>query len=507
MHGDLVISADFGTSGVKVGVVDGDLRLLARTTESYPLHLSPPGGAEQVPEDWWAALVRALGVLHAQVPDLDTRAGALVFCAQACGVICVDARGMVLRNCLTWMDKRAVRQGRRIVGGWPAVRGYRVDKGLTWLALANGAPAQNGMDPTAKLVWLQENEPDLFARTRWVLDVRDWLVYRATGEITTCPESANLSWIMNTRAGREGWSPRLARMAGIPLDRMPPIVMGHVPVGLLRPDAAAELGLTAPVQVAGGTVDVTAAALGTGEVQDGALHISVATSAWIAGFFDGRRVSIPHAYATITSGLDYRPLLIASQENAGSALEWAARATAGAFPPDMAADGALRADDPVFLPWMTGERVPVDDDRLRGTFHGLGLEHDGAALRRSVAEGVAQNLRWAFGKVIRERGARRDGPVAMVGGAAANPGFAQLMADTLNREVRVGAARHAGVLGAATLAAPMMGWANSPEAAAERLQGRVTASYHPDAARAELLANRAARLDRLRRDVIRSYRR
>ena len=123
MHGDLVISADFGTSGVKVGVVDGDLRLLARTTESYPLHLSPPGGAEQVPEDWWAALVRALGVLHAQVPDLDTRAGALVFCAQACGVICVDARGMVLRNCLTWMDKRAVRQGRRIVGGWPAVRG------------------------------------------------------------------------------------------------------------------------------------------------------------------------------------------------------------------------------------------------------------------------------------------------------------------------------------------------------------------------------------------------
>ncbi|MEP5008558.1 FGGY family carbohydrate kinase, partial [Roseobacter sp.] len=361
--GDLVIAADFGTSGVKVGVVDDQLTLLARVTETYPLSLSPGGRAEQDPNDWWAALERALAALHKDMPDLRTRAGAIVFCGQVCGVVCADKDGKPLRPCLTWMDKRAAEVGNRLVGGFPSVRGYRVDKGLLWLALANGAPAQNGMDPTAKILWVKENEPDVFDRTRWFLDVRDWLVHRATGKFTTCPESANLSWVMNTRRGREGWSETLSRLAGIPIDRMPPIVAGDQKVGGLTEDAANALGLSTDVQVLGGGADVTAATLGTGEVEDGALHISVATSAWIAGFFKGRRVSIPHAYATITSCLDYRPLLIASQENAGSAMQWAMQVIGdGQGFTDI---GRVRLEDPFFLPWLTGERVPVDDHDLR----------------------------------------------------------------------------------------------------------------------------------------------
>ncbi|WP_435139959.1 xylulokinase [Pseudopelagicola sp. nBUS_19] len=505
MNGDLVIAADFGTSGVKVGVVDAELRLISQVVETYPLYLAPGGHAEQVPSEMWSALVLAIAALHRNLPKLRERAGAIVFCGQACGVICVDKEGNPLRPCLTWMDKRGAKISNRLVGGFPNVRGYRIDKGLLWLALANGAPAQNGMDPTAKILWIKENEPEVFNKTRWFLDVRDWLVHRATGVFTTTPESANLTWIMNTRKGHEGWSEILSRIAGIPTEKLPPIVQGEDVIDCLTVSAAAELGLNKNVKLVGGASDVTAATLGTGEVEDGALHISLATSAWIAGFFPSRRVSISHAFATITSSLNYRPLLIASQENAGSALEWVAKITNANVESGFSKNGIPQIDDPYFMPWLAGERVPVDDRNLRGSFHGLALHHDKNALRRAAMEGVALNLRWGLEKVRQVRGVQSKRPLTLVGGVAANTEFTQLLSDTLNQELHVGAARHTGVLGAAVLAAKTMGWASDACNCAVRLKGRTQAVYYPDPSRATFREDRARRLNKMRGDIMRSY--
>lgn len=508
--GDLVISADFGTSGVKVGVVDDDLRLLARATETYPLSLATGGIAEQSPPDWWDALARALATLRDEVPALRDRAAALVFSSQLCGVICTDEQGTPLRPCLTWLDKRAAETGRALIGGFPSAHGYRIDKLARWLRIANGAPARNGMDPTAKILWIKSQEPEIYRQTRWILDVKDWLLHRATGRFTTCPESANLTWLMDTRPGQEGWSPALSAMTGIALDRMPEMVDGEEVLGPLTKQAAEDLGLAPDTLVLGGTSDVTAAALGSGQVADGALHIAAATSCWIAGFMPGRVLSVASSYATLTSSLAYRPLLIASQENAGSALEWAVRVSGGETEGEAlkgAFDnmGAPQEDDPFFLPWLAGERVPVDNDAIRGVFHGLALHHDACALRRAALEGVALNLRWSYGKLMRERAIHKDGPISMVGGVAANAAFAQTVADALNREVWVGEARHAGVLGTATLAAKTLGWAASARDAAATLRTRTTGVFAPDPARVEALAARNARLEKIRRHILKSY--
>ncbi len=505
-QGDLVISADFGTSGVKVGVVDGDLTVLARVTESYPLALAPGGIAEQAPEDWWGALAHALAALRREVPDLTKRAAALVFSSQLCGVVCADANGTPLRPCLTWLDKRAAPLGKKLVGGFPEVHGYKLPRLYRWLRIANGAPAKNGMDPTAKMLWVMQHEPEIYAQTRWMVDVKDWLVHRATGEMTTSPESANLSWVMDTRLGQEGWSDTLCALTGIDREKLAPITQADTIVGTLTPQAAAELGLSNTVKVLGGTSDVMASALGSGEVADGALHVSVATSAWIAGFFPTRRLSVPHSYATITSGLDYRPLLIASQENAGSALDWICQVTGNGSKDTRFADiGEPQDDDPFFLPWLAGERVPVDNPNLRGTFHGLSLHHDKNAIRRAAIEGVALNLRWAMSKVAQEKGAQTDGPLSIVGGVASDPVFAQTLADALDRDIRVCSARHAGMLGTATLAAPLMGWANSVCNAAATLKSRSSAAYTPNPSRVAQLAARAERLTKIRRKAIRLY--
>lgn len=510
-QGDLVISADFGTSAVKVGVVNADLMLLAKATETYPLHLATGGIAEQNPADLWAALARAVTQLRQDVPGLADRVSTVVFSSQICGVICADENGRPLKPCLTWLDKRAANVGQQIIGGFPSVHGYQVLKLARWIRLANGAPAKNGMDPTAKIVWIKQNEPEIFDRTRWFLDVKDWLIHRATGHFTSSAESANLTWLLDSRVGKEGWSETLARMSSIPIGKMAKIVDADAPVDTLTPQAAGELGLLADTLVLGGTSDVTAAALGSGEVKDGNLHICAATSCWIAGFMDGRRINVAHSYATIASGLGFRPLMVASQENAGSAMEWAVRISGGSTEGENLAGafddmGAAQPDDPYFVPWLAGERVPVDNDLLRGAFHGLALHHDPRALRRAAVEGVAFNIRWSYDRVSTQRGVVLNGPISMVGGVASNAAFAQTLADTLNRPVRVGETRHAGVLGTATLAAKSLGWADSVFEAAAPLKEHTTALYTPQQDRVEALQNRYARLEKIRRDLIRSYR-
>lgn len=510
-QGDLVISADFGTSSVKVGVVNGDMNMLAKATESYPIHLAAGGVAEQNPADLWAALARAVQQLRQDIPNLVERTSTLVFCSQICGVICADDEGRALMPCLTWLDKRAAKLGQSMIGGFPSAHGYQLGKLVRWLRIANGAPSKNGMDPSVKMLWVKHNKPEIYKKTRWFLDVKDWLIHRATGRFTTAAESANLTWMLDSRPGHLCWSPTLTTMTGIPIEKLPEIVDADAAVETLTPQAAAELGLLADTVVLGGTSDVTAAALGSGEVEDGALHISVATSSWISAFMDGRRLNVGHSYSTIASGLNFRPLLVASQENAGSALGWAADVTgstsededlAGAFD-DI---GNTQPDDPFFAPWLAGERVPVDNETLRGTFHGLSLHHDAQALRRSAVEGVAMNILWCYDSVLKIRGVRQTGPISIVGGVAGNAAFAQTLADTLNRPIRIGEARHAGVLGTATLAAKTLGWADSTFDAAARLRENTVALYEPNATHVEEMASRRTKFERIRKHLIRSYR-
>jgi xylulokinase len=422
-------------------------------------------------------------------------------CAQMCGVVCTDASGAPLRPCLIWLDKRAGPAARRLVGGLPSYEGYALAKLARWLPLANGAPSLNGADPPAKMQWLRESEPDTWRSTDKLLDVRDWLVLRATGRAVTTYDCANLTWMMDSRAGRVGWSPPLMRLVGVDRARLPDIVDGSAVVGGLRADAARELGLREGLPVVAGSGDVCASALGSGAVADGALHIHIGTSSWVGGFFPSRRLSVAKHYATIASAAGARPLLIATQETAGECLNWAARAfgeQAGdhdAIPALMNAAQAWSptAQDPLFLPWLAGERMPVDDERLRGGFLGLSLAHDRRHLARAVLEGIALNLRWALEYVGGERGAR-EGAIPVVGTVARARFFVQLLADVLQRPLQMLAdPACAGVLGASTFAATALGWAASPWEVARRCAHKA-ALIVPDGGRVDFYVGRLAKL-------------
>ncbi len=501
MTARLIIAADFGTTGVKIGVVDRDFRLVAWTTEPYPLAIDGrTGAAEQNPQDWWNAAKRGMVWLAAEVPALSERAAALVFCAQMCGVVCTDQFGAPLRPCLIWLDKRAGLTARRLVGGFCSYEGYGLTKLARWVPLANGVPSLNGADPPAKMLWLRDNEPETWRSTAKLLDVRDWLLLRATGRAVTTSDCANLTWMMDSRAGRIGWSPSLMRLVGVDRTRLPDIVDGSAIVGGLRADAAQQLGLREGLPVVAGSGDVCAAALGTGAVTDGALHIHVGTSSWIGGFFPSRRLSVAKHYATIASAANGRPLLIASQEISGECLNWAARTFGSGGADDHPIEALMKIaecepskQDPLFLPWLAGERMPVDDERLRGGFLGLSLAHDRRHLARAVLEGMALNLRWALEYVSRERGVQ-IGAIPVVGTVAGAQFFTQLLADVLQRPLQMlEVPTCAGLLGVSTFAATAVEWTASPWEAAQRCAHK-SVLIVPDGARADFYAYRLARL-------------
>ncbi len=500
-----ILAVDFGTSSVKIGMIDRQLALVATHIEPYPMAIPAEGQAEQAPEDWWAGLARGLRKLRAAT---EFQVEGIVFCAQMCGLVCADAEGRPLRPALIWRDKRAAPQARALIGGFPSILGYRIDKLARWLRLANGAPSRNGMDPIAKMQYIHQREPHIAAETAYFLDARDWLLTRATGRFATTADTANLTWLMDTRPGKEGWSAALAQLSGLDLSRLPPILEGQAEVGPLTASAATELGLDQGIPVFAGCGDVTAAALGTGAVEDGALHMCLSTGAWIGGFFDRRVLSVPHSYATVASPFAYRPLLIAAQESAGGALAWGRTVMAGGTDWETgpyAHTTATRDDDPFVFPWFAGERVPRDDARLRGAILGLAEQHDAEALRRALVEGVALNLTWAWEKVSKERGVQTRGPLPVVGGGALVRVLVQSIADATGRELALGEGRMAGVVGAGLIGASALGWV--PDlwtAASDRAAAQDHPIIRPTAEGQAHMKSRGARVARLRKHLLRA---
>ncbi len=169
---DLIVAVDLGTTGLRVGLVRKDLSIETVAVQTYTTHFAQPGHAEQDPRDWWKALKDVLARLHTQVDRLSDRAAGLVIAAQLCGVVPVDAEGTPLRPCLIWLDKRSAAVTRAAMGGFPNVLGYGAYKLLSSLWLTNGAPSLNGMDPPGKMMWLRENEPEIWSRTHKLLDVK-----------------------------------------------------------------------------------------------------------------------------------------------------------------------------------------------------------------------------------------------------------------------------------------------------------------------------------------------
>ncbi|MFN6951061.1 MAG: xylulokinase [Albidovulum sp.] len=371
----MYLGLDLGTSGLKAVLIDDSQCVVAEAIA--PLAVSRPqdGWSEQSPADW----IRATEIVMAELPA-EGRAAlrGIGLSGQMHGATLLDSADDVLRPCILWNDSRAHAEAAALDADprFRAVTGNIVFPGFT-------AP---------KLLWVRTHEPRLFSRVARVLLPKDYLRLWLTGEhVSEMSDAAGTSWL---DTGARAWSEALLAATGLPLSAMPRLVEGSEVSGQVRPEIAMRFGIPRDVIVAGGAGDNAAAGIGVGVVSAGQAFVSLGTSGVLFAASDGYRPDAATAIHTFCHALPDSWHQMGVILAASDALNWFAR-LAGRDAATLT--GALGPLEPpgktCFLPYLGGERTPLNDAAIRGAF--IGLEHatDREAATRAVLEGVAFAIR------------------------------------------------------------------------------------------------------------------
>jgi xylulokinase len=462
-----VLAFDLGTSGPKAGIVAPDGQVIAHAFAPTEQILLPGGGAEQRPGEWWAAINDVAARVLAAAPAARAEIGAVSVTAQWSGTVPVDESGNPLANAITWMDARGAPHVRALTGGAISVMGYAPLKAARWIRLTGGAPTQSGKDSLAHILYLKAADPALYERTHKFLEPKDYINAGLTGRIVSTYDAIALHWVTDNRAPNAiGYDDGLLRLAGLPREKLPDLCAATEVIGPLLPKWRERWGLREGVVVVGGSPDVHAAAVGAGTTKNFVPHLYVGTSSWLTCHVPRKLTDVLHNMAALPAAIPGRYLLLNEQETAGACLTqlrdhlfFAKDALATGDAPEDAYPrfDALAQAAPagsrrlIFLPWLYGERSPVEDPSLRGGFFNYALGTTRGELVRAVLEGVAYNSRWLFETVERHAGGHVP-ELRFIGGGARSDPWCQIYADVLNRPIlRVAAPVLANVRGAGLL--------------------------------------------------------
>ncbi len=366
------LGLDLGTSSLKALLIDGNERVVAEATA--PLDVSRPhsGWSEQDPADWIAAAESVLSQLG-EGADLSGVRG-IGLSGHMHGVVLLDGADNVLRPCMLWNDTRAHAQAMRMDGdpAWREITGNIVFPGFS-------AP---------KVEWVRETEPDVFSRVDCVLLPKDYLRLWLTGErVAEMSDAAGTAWL---DVGKRDWSDTLLSRAGLSRAAMGRLVEGAEPSGALRAPLASRFGLPQGVPVAGGAGDNAASAIGMGVTRPGQAFVSLGTSGVLFAATEGFHPEPETAVHTFCHALPETWHQMGVILQATDALNWFA-GLAGTDAAELTRDlGSLQAPGrTLFLPYLGGERTPLNSATARGAFLGLDHATDRAAATRAVLEGVS----------------------------------------------------------------------------------------------------------------------
>ena len=457
-----VLAVDLGTSVLKVALAAVDGTIVAAEQEPCSVSLLPGGGAEQDPEDWWTLIGKASTRLLAGGGVSPASVAAVSCTTQWSGTVATGEDGRALRPAIIWMDSRGAPQARRVAGGPVRVQGYGVDKLARWVRKTGGVPARSGKDPLAHILWLKDNEPDTYARSRYFLEPKDWLNLRLTGRAAATYDSIALHWVTDNRdPAAIHYDGELLALAGLERAQLPELVAATDVLGPLLPAAAAELGVPAGIPVVAGTPDVQSAAIGSGATGDFQGHLYIGTSSWLTCHVPYKKTDLMRNMASLPSAIPGRYLVADEQETAGATLTFLRDrmlvVESYAEVDRLAASAPPGSNGVIFTPWLNGERTPVEDSSLRGGFHNLSLSTTRGDLARAVLEGVALNSRWLLTAVERFTRHRLD-PIRFIGGGARSQLWCQILADVLGRTIdQHGDPVNANARGAAVIAGVALG--------------------------------------------------
>lgn len=442
-----VVGIDLGTMSVKVALAGTDGHVVASAVRPYAVDSIEPGWAESDPDAWLAAAIDAVAEV---VADSGVQPIGVGLSGQMHGVVLCADDGTPLRRAITWADTRSALQAQRIAE----------ELGRDQLARLGSAPFPGFAGVT--LDWLAEHEPDVVARARWALQAKDWLRMQLTGEVATDPSDASGTLLYDLVSG--SWSEPALKACHVRPDLLAPVRPSDSLAGEVLPRHPVVQGSTLiGLPVAVGGADAACGIHGLG-LHAGSGALALGTGAQLSSVIatpDPDKTLRTHTFAAVGSiGSAYYRL--AAMQSGGLALERALM-WLGATVEDAqrALAAGLRADDPIFLPFVAGERSPYLDPDLRASWHGLSLATTREAMLRSVLEGMAYAVAAGYA-AIAESGAAPAAPLTTLGGGSRDPGYVTLLADALGIALRPATVADATVVGAARLAASALGIEMSP---------------------------------------------
>ncbi len=470
---DVVAGIDLGTSSVKVALLGPDGRVLATGTAPYLLNTPAPGIAEQNPADWWHGVGAALAQARAACGP--HQIVGLCLAGQMHGIVLLGADDRPVRPAIIWADQRGAAQCDAIEQAITPER----------LVAITGSRAAVGLS-APKLLWVRDNEPDVWAQVRRVLLPKDYVRRVLVGDDATEPSDASATLLYDLE--RADWSGELLERLALDARLLPPVVPSAAAFALGR-SAAQALDLPAGLPVVAGAGDTPAQALGYGITRPDQMLLTISSGGQLLAPLPAPRTDLAGRIHTFAHCVPGRWYALGALQAAGLALQWLRDATGGAPLETLLAEAAnvpAGARGLVFLPYLLGERTPHRDALARGALVGLTMQHGRPELVRAVLEGVA----FAFcdaDAVLRELGSAPT--LTLLGsGGSRSALWGQILADVLGRDLFPAELAEGAARGAALLAGQHLGWWPA-EHAPDLVMGQAIV---PDAARHQFYRERWA---------------
>jgi len=459
------IGIDLGTSAAKLLLVDGEGKILNTVTKEYPLEFPNPGWSQQAPEDWKKAVLEGVPEL---LSGFDGSQVAGIGCGgQMHGLVVLDENDNVIRPAILWNDGRTAKQVDYLNG----VIGKEKLSQLTANIAFAGFTAP-------KILWMQEEEPENFARIAKIMLPKDYINYILTG--VHCCDYSDASGMLLLDVEHKCWSSEMLEICGITEKQMPGLYESYEVVGTVLPEMAAALGIPATAKVVGGAGDNAAAAVGTGVVGAGGCNISLGTSGTI--FISADKFGVDpnnalHAFAHADGGWH----LMGCMLSAASCNKWLCddifKTTDYAAEQVDITPEKLGENHVFFLPYLMGERSPINDTNARGTFIGMTMDTSRSDLVQAVLEGVAFAIRDSF-EVAKSLGL--DIPTTKIcGGGSKSPLWRTIFANVLGIPLELVKTEQGPGYGGAMLAMVGCGQYESVQAASDALV-EVASTVQPD---------------------------
>ena len=475
----ILLAIDAGTTSVKAGLFSPDGRCLGVGRQEYQLETPAADRAQLDPEVYWQACIKTVRAALDQAGIQPGQVKAVAVSSQGETTITLDGEGRVIYPALVWLDNRATDQAALLA-----------DKFSRDAYTRTGIPEIVATWPACKILWIRQNEPDVFARADKFLLVQDYLIYRLTGRIVT--DGSISCTTLNYDLGRNTWWTDMQAAIGIRTTQLPEIVQPGTNVGSLTAQAADLLGLTTGTFVVTGGMDQSVGAIGAGNFRPGMVSettgAALAIQATISDPWIDQAKVVPVYYHSVPGQYLFVPVC----PTAGMALKWlrdsffqdeiqSAKADkSDAYDRLTALAGSVPAgsDGLIMLPHLMGAFSPEPNLQARGSFTGFTLSHTRAHFVRALLEGVAFMLRRNLETI--ERTGIPIHEIRSTGGGARSRLWNQIKADVCNRPVVTLANEETGLLGDAILAGVAAGIFPSIEAGCNAMV-RVRESLPPGA--------------------------